>query len=258
MKKVTASIIGGTNGMGRWLAGFLEASGHKVHVTGRKTEMTAARAAQISDVVVVAVPIAATAGVISGIGPLLKKGQLLMDLTSLKKEPLELMLAHCAADVVGCHPLFGPVVSEPAGHVIVLCRGRGESWFNWVKDIFKSAGYDVLERTPDEHDRIMSVVQALNHLNTIALGMAVAQSGIPPEEINLFATPAFRAKMDMVRKVLTESPELYADIIDGSPHLEHMLDIYEKVIRDIRAATKKGGACGLRQAVEMTAKALFR
>lgn len=103
MKKVTAGIIGGTNGMGRWLAGLLEAAGHKVHVTGRRTEMTAARAARISDVVVVAVPIAATAGVISGIGPLLKRTA--SDGSDLsEKEPLELMLAHCAAEVVGCHP----------------------------------------------------------------------------------------------------------------------------------------------------------
>lgn len=258
MKQFSAAIIGGTNGMGRWLAVLLEAAGHKVHVTSRKTEMTAAHAAQISDVVVVAVPIAATAGVIKSIGPLLKKGQLLMDLTSLKKEPLQLMLTHSGCDVVGCHPLFGPVVTDPAGHRIVLCRGRGESWFQWVKDIFESAGYEVLERTPDEHDRIMSVVQALNHLNTLALGMAVARSGIPAGEINLFATPAFRTKMGMVRKVFLESPELYADIIDGSPHLDDLLDIYEKVVRDIRAGMKKDGADALKQIMEMTAKVLFR
>lgn len=257
MKKITAGIIGGTNGMGRWLAGLMAACGHTVYVTGRKTEMTGAQAAAISDVVVVSVPIVATAGVIREIGPLLKKGQLLMDLTSLKKEPVELMLAHCAADVAGCHPLFGPVVSDPAGHTVVLCRGRGDDWFDWLKSFFETAGYDVLERTPDEHDKVMSVVQALNHLNTIALGMTVAGSGIPPREISLFATPAFRARMAMVKKVFTESPELYADIIVGNPHLEIILQTYEKVLRDIHGATRAGSADALKDILEKTAKKLF-
>lgn len=257
MKKITAGIIGGTNGMGRWLAGLMAACGHTVYVTGRKTEMTGAQAAAISDVFVVSVPIAATAGVIREIGPLLKKGQLLMDLTSLKKEPVELMLAHCAADVAGCHPLFGPVVSDPAGHTVVLCRGRGDDWFDWLKSFFETAGYDVLERTPDEHDKMMSVVQALNHLNTIALGMTVAGSGIPPREIGLFATPAFRARMAMVKKVFTESPELYADIIVGNPHLEIILQTYEKVLRDIHGATRAGSADALKDILEKTAKKLF-
>lgn len=257
MRKITAGIIGGTNGMGRWLAGLMAACGHTVYVTGRKTEMTGAQAAAISDVVVVSVPIAATAGVIREIGPFLKKGQLLMDLTSLKKEPVELMLVHCAADVAGCHPLFGPVVSDPAGHTVVLCRGRGDDWFDWLKIFFETAGYDVLERTPDEHDKMMSVVQALNHLNTIALGMTVAESGIPPREISLFATPAFRARMAMVQKVFTESPELYADIIVGNPHLEIILQTYEKVFRDIHGATRAGSADALKDILEKTAKKLF-
>ena len=81
--------------------------------------------ADICDVIVVSVPIAATAGVIAEVGPLMKKGQLLMDLTSLKKEPVALMLKHSEADVVGCHPLFGPSITEPAGHQYCFMPGPG-------------------------------------------------------------------------------------------------------------------------------------
>ncbi len=179
MKNITVGIIGGTNGMGRWLADLLKTQGCIVHVTGRKTKMTSKDVANICDVIVVSVPIAATAGVIAEVGPLMKKDQLLMDLTSLKKEPVALMLKHSEADVVGCHPLFGPSITEPAGHTIVLCRGRGDAWYAWIKTLFEKTGYSVLERTPVEHDRMMSIVQTLNHLNTIALGMAIAETGIP-------------------------------------------------------------------------------
>jgi prephenate dehydrogenase len=257
MKKITVGIIGGTNGMGRWLHDLLVGEGCVVYVTGRKTAMTAKDAANICDVLVVSVPIAATAGVIAQVGPLLKENQLLMDLTSLKKEPVALMLAHSNASVVGCHPLFGPSISSAAGHNIVLSRGRGDAWHDWIKNIFAKNGYTILERTPAEHDRMMSIVQALNHLNTIALGLAIAETGIPLAEISQFSTPIFKTKMDIVKKVFTESPELFADIIARNPDREDVLETYEKVVRDIRAKLKAGDGAELKSAMEATAKKLF-
>ena len=256
MKKMTIGIIGGTNGMGRWLADLL-AFDCVVHVTGRKTAMTARDVAKSCDVVVVSVPIAATAGVIKEVAPLLKETQLLMDLTSLKCEPVALMLAQSASAVVGCHPLFGPSITEPEGHNIVLCRGRGDAWYSWIKTIFEKTGYNVLERTPEEHDRMMSIVQVLNHLNTIALGMAIAASGIPLDEVNQFSTPIFETKMAIVKKIFTESPELYADIIAGNPDMARILRIYEQVVREIRGLVIPGDGERLKEAMEAAAKKMF-
>lgn len=257
MKTTTVGIIGGTNGMGRWLADLMTAQGCIVQVTGRKTKMTAVDAARICDVVVVSVPIAATAGVIAEVGPHIKKGQALMDLTSLKKEPVALMLANSEAEVVGCHPLFGPAVTEPSGHNIVLCRGRGDAWYTWIKTIFEKTGYNVLERTPDEHDRMMAIVQALNHLNTIALGMAIAETGIPLKEVNKFSTPIFTTKMDIVKKVFTETPELYADIIAGNPDRDDVLKTYERVVGKIIDLLTAGDGSRLKEAMEIAAKKMF-
>ena len=257
MKKISVGIIGGTNGMGCWLHDLLVGEGFTVYVTGRKTAMTAKDAANVCDVIVVSVPIAATSGVIAQVGPLLKKSQLLMDLTSLKKEPVALMLEHSQAEVVGCHPLFGPFISSAAGHNIVLSRGRGDVWYDWIKNIFAKIGYTILERTPAEHDRMMSVVQALNHLNTIALGLAIAETGIPLAELNQFSTPIFKTKMDIVKKVFTESPELFADIIARNPDRDDVLETYEQVVRDIRAKLKAGDGAELKIAMETTAKKLF-
>ena len=257
MKKKTVGIIGGTGGMGSWLAGLLTARGCTVCVTGRKTAMTAEDAAKSCDVVVVSVPIGATAEVIRQVGPLMKKGQALMDLTSLKKEPVALMLQHSEAEVVGCHPLFGPAVKNPAGHNVVLCRGRGDAWYKWIKSIFDDAGYMVLERSPAEHDRLMAIVQALNHLNTITLGLAVAESGIPLSEVSLFATPVFRAKMDIVRKVFTESPELYAEIVAGNPDTAKVLRTYEQIVSRVCRMVTQNNPEKLIEAMNSAAKKLF-
>ncbi len=257
MKKTTVGIIGGTNGMGKWLGDLLLAEDCTVYVTGRKTEMSAVDAARICDVVVVSVPIAATASMIAQVGPLLKKEQLLMDLTSLKKEPVAQMLANTDAEVVGCHPLFGPAIPDAAGNTIVLCPGRGDAWYSWIKNIFEKSGYTLLERTPEEHDRMMSVVQALNHLNTLTLGMAIAATGIPMAEIHQFSTPIFRSKMDIVKKVLAESPDMYADIIAGNPDADKILQIYEQVVAEIRGLVSARDVSLLKSAISSAARKIF-
>jgi prephenate dehydrogenase len=257
MKIINVGIIGGTKGMGQWFAGLLQKENCTVHICGRKTALGINDIARICNVVVVAVPISATADVIRQVGPQLTKDQLLMDLTSLKKEPVELMLANSPAEVIGCHPLFGPQLNDVSGQNVILCPARGTKWYSWLKNVFKKNKLAVLESTPEKHDKMMAIVQALNHLNTIILGMAIAETDIPLVEINKYSTPIFRTKLEIIKKVFTESPELYADIITGNPQTGKMLDICEKTLTDIRQTIESGGGMKLQEAIEKVAKKLF-
>ena len=257
MKKLKVGIIGGTNGMGRWFARLLKKEGCTVHVCGRKTKLQIIDLARLCNVVVVAVPISATAAIIKEVGPLLTKDQLLMDLTSLKKEPVKLMLANSEAAVIGCHPLFGPQLKSVSKQNVILCPARGEKWMGWLKGVFKKNKMNVLEATPEKHDEMMAIVQALNHFNTITLGMALANTNISLLEINKYSTPFFRTKLDIIKKVFTESPDMYIDIIMGNPETEKMLDIYEKTLKDIREKIKSGEQAKLKDTVMKTAKKLY-
>jgi prephenate dehydrogenase len=257
MKKIEVGIIGGTKGMGRWFAVLLKKEGCIVHISGRKTKLGISDLARLCNVVVVAVPISATADVIRQVGPLISKDKLLMDLTSLKNEPVKLMLANSEADVIGCHPLFGPQVKDVSGQNIILCPARGNKWLGWLKGVFKKNKLVVLESTPQKHDKMMAIVQALNHLNTITMGMALAQTNITLAEINKFSTPIFRTKLDIIRKVFTESPELYVDIITKNPQTGKMLDIYEKALKDIRTKIKSGKRANSKDALDKAAKKLY-
>ena len=257
MKKIKVGIIGGTNGMGSWFARLLRKEGCTVHVCGRKTKLGINDLARLCKVIVVAVPIYATADIIRQVGPMLAKDDLLMDLTSLKKEPVKLMLANSKAEVIGCHPLFGPQLKDVSGQNVILCQARGKQWLPWLKGVFKKNKLAVLESTPQKHDKMMAIVQALNHFNTITLGMALAKTNIPLTEIGTFSTPIFRTKLEIIKKVFTESPELYVDIITGNPETGKMLDIYEKALKDIRGKIKFGDKAKSKEAVEKTAKKLY-
>jgi prephenate dehydrogenase/chorismate mutase/prephenate dehydrogenase len=257
MKKIKVGIIGGTNGMGRWFARLLKKEGCTVHVCGRKTKLQINDLVRLCNVIVVAVPISATTAIIRQVGPLLSQDQLLMDLTSLKYEPVKLMLAHSQAEVIGCHPLFGPQLKDVSHQNIVLCPARGEKWLGWLKGVFKKNKLVVLEATPQKHDKMMAIVQALNHLNTITMGMALAQTNITLAEINKFSTPIFRTKLDIIRKVFTESPEMYVDIITKNLQTGKVLDIYEKALKEIRGKIKSGKRANSKDALDKAAKKLY-
>lgn len=257
MNNIAVGIIGGTRGMGSWLAALLKKENYKAHICGRKTPLGIKDIAGLCDVLVVAVPIAATEKVIKEAGPLLDEGKLLMDLTSLKKEPVQWMLANTNAEVIGCHPLFGPSMPDFSGQNIILCPARGTKWLTWIKKLFQKNSYKVFEADPAHHDKMMAVAQVLNHLHTISLGMTIAATHASPEELDRFSTPALRTKMEIVKKVFAESPELYADIITRNPDTAKIIALYEKTLADIRALTESGDAAKLKEALEKTANKLF-
>ena len=174
------------------------------------------------------VPIAATLEVIRRVGPHLPPDALLMDFTSLKEEPVREMLKATTAEVVGCHPLFGPDCPSLAGQNIVLCPGRGNRWLKRMERLFKKGGACVTVTTPAEHDRMMALVQGLTHLDTILMGLTLRDSGMDASALDAFSTPVFRTKRAIVEKVFNASPELYAGLLAGNPVMEEIFDHYEK------------------------------
>jgi prephenate dehydrogenase len=257
MKNITIGIIGGTGGMGRWFADLLQKEGYPVHVWGRKSAMAINELTTLCNVIVIAVPISATAAMIKKVGPLLTEGSLLMDLTSLKKEPVELMMSNSKADVIGCHPLFGPGVDDASGENVILCPARGKRWLSWLRNILEKNGLVVTEETPEKHDEIMAIVQVLNHLNTISLGMTLKEAGVSLNEISKYTTPIFQTKLGIIKKVFTESPGLYADIIANNPDSDKILNLYENALADIRQLIKYGNSAKLKDALAQAGKKLF-
>jgi len=257
MKDIVVGIIGGTGGMGRWFADLLKKEGLTVHVSGRKTKLSSNELAKICNVVVVSVPISATAEMIKRVGPLVPEGSLLMDLTSLKKEPVELMMANSRAEVIGCHPLFGPDVDDAAGENVIMCPARGQKWLGWLRNILEKNGLVITEETPEEHDKIMAIVQVLNHLNTISLGLTLSGTGVSLEKISRYTTPIFQTKLGIIKKVFTESPGLYADIIANNPDTNKILNLYEKSLADIRKLLKHAETNQLKDTLTQVGKKLF-
>ncbi len=221
--------------MGNWFARFLEKEGYAVRVYGRKMrESDIAEMSDTCNVVAVSVPIGATCEVIERVGPRMREASLLMDLTSLKRDSVKTMLETSVSEVIGCHPLFGPRVQSIAGQNIVLCPARGKKWLMWLKGLFEKKGALVLKATPEKHDQIMAIVQGLNHFNTMMMGLALQKAGVSLSELMNYATPTFRAKMDIAKRLLRQNPRLYADILTMNPEICRHIDAYKESVTRLK------------------------
>ena len=238
MEDLHIGIIGGTGGMGGVFAGLFREEGYTVHVSGKQRGFDIPQMAEQCQVVIISVPIGITVEIIEQVGPHMSKGSLLMDLTSLKTEPVKAMLQSSPAEVIGLHPLFGPGVDALAGHTIVLCPARTEGWLDWVRDIFTKHEATIIETTPERHDELMALVQALNHLNSITMGMVLGEWGGDLADVQRFATSMFNTKLDIIREIFTNNPRLYAEIITLNPHVDKILDLYGRTLADVETLIK--------------------
>ena len=243
-KMKTIGIIGGTGKLGQWFKKFFEKNNCKVLIAGRKTELTPRECAIKCDVVIISVPINTTVEVIKDIGPFVREDALLMDFTSLKKEPVETMLKYSKAAVIGAHPVFGPSVETIKNQTVVLCPVRPKHWLSWLRDIFEKNGALVRITTPEQHDKMMSIIQGITHFSTISVAHALKKLGMDIEESLHYTSPIYKLRMDMVGRLLNQDPSLYADIELLNPENKKSIKEYikstQKLMKIIQKNDRKG------------------
>lgn len=220
----TAGIIGGTGKMGRLFRPVFERAGYEVLVSGRSTEHTARDLAERSDLVIVSVPIRDTVRVIEEIAPVLTRDQLLCDFTSLKTRPVEAML-RSEADVIGLHPMFGPTVKSLRQQTIIVCPARtSEARLHDLLAIFHAEGAACTITTPEQHDRMMAVVQGLTHYMTLCMADTVRRLGINLEKTADFTSPVYQIEISVMGRLLSQDAGLYADILQMNPYVPEVLE----------------------------------
>jgi prephenate dehydrogenase len=240
MTAMLAGIIGGTGQMGRFFAGVFEAAGWETIVSGTKTSLTNRDVAEMADLVMVSVPIRATVGVIREVAPLLSEEQVFCDLTSLKVEPVRAMLAS-RAEVIGLHPMFGPGAASLRGQTIVATPARcGPETLDGLLSIFRDQGAAITLSTPEEHDRMMAVIQGLTHFGTLAKAEAIRRTGADVAETLTFTSPVYRIEMGLVGRLLAQDAELYGDILQMNPAVPEVLAAFEEAVRTLREIVESG------------------
>lgn len=200
-----------------------------------------------SDIVLIAVPVAATETTFKAIRHLVEPGVLFMDVGSTKRDVVDAarrVLRERIGSFVPAHPIAG---KESAGiqHAdVALYQGRQviltplpqtvPDLVQKATDVWSAIGAQVLKMSPENHDAAFAAVSHLPHLLAFAYFNAVANQPAGKDFLSL-AGPGFR---DFTR-IAASSPEMWRDILIAnreeilkqSQRFRHALDALEHVMK---------------------------
>lgn len=227
--KSNMTIIGGTRGLGKWFAEHLK-NDFNIRITSRDENTGKPVADEIgveysnnnieaikdADIIIFSVPIEYMMETIKEVAPHAPEGSLLMDVTSVKTEPAEALEKYAPenAEILPCHPMFGPRVPTLKRQIIILTpiENRSPNWLPRVKDYLDKTDCEVVITTPNEHDKYMSIVQGLTHFSYISLASTIRKLNINVKESRNFSSPVYTIMLDMVSRVVYQNPYLYYSI----------------------------------------------
>jgi len=200
-----------------------------------------------SDIVIIAVPVAATEGTFKAIRHLVEPGVLFMDVGSTKRDVIDAarrVLRERVTSFVPAHPIAGKEASGIQHADASLYSGRqviltplpqtDSALVQKATDVWSAIGSQVLMMTPENHDAAFAAISHLPHLLAFAYFSAVIKQPSGRDFLSL-AGPGFRdftriaaSDPDMWRDVLIANRE---ELLKQSARFRHTLDALELVIR---------------------------
>ena len=189
-------------------------------------------------VVILAVPVSSLAAVVSTIAPHLRPGTLVVDVGSVKMEPVAIMRAGLpqGVEILGTHPLFGPQSAADgiAGLRIAVCPVSGRRGRRAAAFLRKVLKLKVIVTTPEAHDREAAAVQGLTHLIARVL---VAMEPLPTH----MTTRSFSLLMQAVDMVRHDAPEVFEAIERSNPFAAEVRQRFFSLAAHVEADLARDG-----------------
>jgi prephenate dehydrogenase len=233
-------VVGGNGRMGGLFARLFRDAGYRVVSIDRADGPSDWGRIAECPVVLLAVPITQIENVLRRIGPIARKDGAIIDVCSIKAEPIDLMRKYAPGDVIGCHPLFGPSTENLRERTVFLCPGRGDRWLGWWRDFLENKGASVVEIEAARHDRLMARVQVLRHLMLFSFGITLTRLDFNIEDDLPLAGPWFNSLIDLLAGQFQQPPDLYADLALNNPEAPGVLAEFMKAVGDVAGRAAEG------------------
>jgi prephenate dehydrogenase len=217
----------GAGKMGVWFAKYCKEKGDTVVLADRNPQKLAKLKAELgvetadfpaavkgADRVLICVSISSFEEIVKKIGPSVHKGQRIMDISSIKEYPVNVMHQYLkGALVLGTHPVFGPGSNGVAHKAYVLTPTNPEeqAYAEELKNWLEKQEAHVFIMTPQKHDELMSLVLGFPHF----LGLAACETLLEQlsfVESKKLAGTTYRMLFTLAEATALETPDLYANV----------------------------------------------
>jgi prephenate dehydrogenase len=229
--------------MGRWCANFLLQEGHEVVITGRNESKlleakrqlgvevaTNVEAAKQAQAIIISVPIDNFEPVVKQICPYTHPEQVIIDITSIKAPPLQIMHKHITTGIVlGVHPMFGPGARGIANQSFVLTPTNDDetALAQKVREYLETRGARVSLMSPDEHDEMMAVILGLSHF--IAIVSADTLLSVDKlKQMRAIGGSTFKLLLTLAEGVISEDPEFYTSLQMNLPNVAEIEKLFQR------------------------------
>ena len=228
--------------MGRWCAAFLLKEGHEVVITGRNQSKlleakkqlgaevaTNVEAAKQAQAIIISVPIDNFEPVVKQICPYTHPEQVILDITSIKALPVEIMHKHIKTGLVlGMHPMFGPGARGIANQSFVLTPTNEEetALAQKIREHLETRGARASLMSPDEHDEMMAVILGLSHF--IAIVSADTLLSVDKlKQMRAIGGSTFKLLLTLAEGVISEDPEFYTSLQMNLPNVAEIEKLFQ-------------------------------
>ncbi|MDH3392855.1 MAG: prephenate dehydrogenase/arogenate dehydrogenase family protein [Desulfobulbaceae bacterium] len=236
-KRINTIGFIGTGDMSVWFAKRLESEGYKCLLTGRSTKLTPEEMIAKVELVAICVPISATAAAIAQYGPLLKSNQALVLLAGEAENNLDAAITHTTpeVEVMLVHNLWGPQAATMKDkNVSVVRTERSGPLCSEFEAFLYKHGADIRQDSANRHDLLMGVGQKLPTSISIAMGMALKENGISPDDIGSHSTLTSMYGILAMCRAHAQNPRTYAEIMaakgDGQKIIKSFAENLLKII----------------------------
>ena len=249
MVKMNVGIIGGSDGLGKTLIYYFRDE-FEVYITGRDHKKGRQVAedmgvsyiesneglANISDILVVSVPIQHTCDVIREVAPFMKSGSLMVDVTSVKEGPSRTMaeVLPDTVEYIPTHPVFGPRTTRLDNQVIVLTADKKGKWYGKVYDYLAGKNMRIIETTAEKHDFMMSIVQVLTHFSFISTASAIEKLKVNISETEDYESPIYNLMIDMIARIVSQNPYLTYNIQSMNENGDKIRNTFADAVTELR------------------------
>jgi prephenate dehydrogenase len=260
----------GAGKMGVWFARFFQSKGYTVILADRKQEKLSKlkkevntttdfkQAVQSADQILLCVSISAFEEVVKTISPAIRKGQVVMDICSIKETPVNIMHKYIKDGLVlGTHPVFGPGSNgvKHKAYILTPTSSKEQEFASQFKEWLEKEQAHVFVMTPKKHDELMSVVLGLPHfLGLVACETLLEQKNLA--ETKKVAGTTYRMLFTLAEATALETPDLYANLQMNLPELGKIEDQFMDKAQEWLNLIKKKDAKAIVERMERLKKKL--